>query len=151
MKVHLIQNSEIDVPRITLEIPDDYPDSDALVAALENLVSAVVTLTVSQRGQLIQLPVTDILFIEATGHQVAAHTRTGVYRVNHSLTAVGDKLPSEFMRVSKSAIVNTRQVYALTKTLTGNLIAFHDSPKQLYASRRYYSPLKYRLEQKGLL
>ena len=151
MKVNIERDPDAHIPTITLHVPADYPDTKALVAALENLSTTRATLTVSQRGQLVQLPLTHILFIEATGHQVAAHTTTAVYRVSHSLTALSAELPGDFTRVSKSALVNTQQVYSLTKTLTGNLIAFHNSPKQLYASRRYYHQLKECLEQKGLL
>lgn len=151
MKVNIEPDPDITLPTITLHIPTDYPEAATLIAALENFSVTNATLTVSQQGQLIQLPLAQILFIEATGHQVAAHTIDKVYRVPRSLSAVGVELPTHFMRVAKSAIVNTQQVYSLTKTLTGNLIAFHNSPKQLYASRRYYHDLKQCLEQKGLL
>ncbi|MCT3229971.1 LytTR family transcriptional regulator [Lactobacillus plantarum] len=151
MQVNIETEPDTSIPTVTLHVPVDYPETAALTAALKNLSIEAATLTVSQRGQLVQLPLTSILFIEATGHQVAAHTLDNVYRVPKSLTAVGTGLPTYFLRVSKSAIVNTKQVYSLTKTLTGNLIAFHHSPKQLYASRRYYRQLKISLEQKGLL
>lgn len=151
MQVNIETDPDTSIPTVTLHVPVDYPETAALTAALKNLSIEAAKLTVSQRGQLVQLPLTSILFIEATGHQVAAHTLDNVYRVPKSLTAVGTGLPASFLRVSKSAIVNTKQVYSLTKTLTGNLIAFHHSPKQLYASRRYYRQLKISLEQKGLL
>ena len=151
MQVNIETDPGTSIPTVTLHVPVDYPETAALTAALKNLSIEAATLTVSQQGQLIQLPLAQILFIEATGHQVAAHTIDKVYRVPRSLSAVGVELPTHFMRVAKSAIVNTQQVYSLTKTLTGNLIAFHNSPKQLYASRRYYHDLKQCLEQKGLL
>ncbi|WP_047999545.1 LytTR family DNA-binding domain-containing protein [Lactiplantibacillus herbarum] len=151
MKVVVETTTDIDQPMLTLRLPPDYPQREDLIQALEKVTLAPATLTVSQRGQTTQLPLNELMFIEATGHQVAAHTSTAVYRVPSSLTALGSALPSNFIRVSKSALVNTDMVHALTKTLTGNLIEFDHSPKQLYASRRYYQPLKVVLEEKGLL
>jgi len=151
VKVVVETTTDIDQPILALRLPPDYPHREALIQALEKVTLAPATLTVSQRGQTLQLPLDQLLFIEATGHQVAAHTPTAVYRVPSSLTALSSVLPSNFIRVSKSALVNIDTVHVLTKTLTGNLIEFDHSPKQLYASRRYYQPLKLVLEEKGLL
>lgn len=52
------------------------------------------------------------------------------------------------MRVSKSTIINLDAVYTLTRSLTGNLIAFHESYKQVYVSRRYVKDTKRRLESR---
>ncbi|WP_318766330.1 LytTR family DNA-binding domain-containing protein [Lactiplantibacillus carotarum] len=148
MKVRVETDDHLTMPSLTLHVPSDYPNLDELVAALAKVPAVPVTLLVSQRGQAMRLPLATIMFIEATGHQVAVHTRTGVFRVNKSLTALEHQLPAPFQRVSKSALVNTDQIYALTKTLTGNLLTFNQSPKQLYASRRYYRAIKLILEQK---
>ncbi len=89
MQVNIETDPGTSIPTVTLHVPVDYPETAALTAALKNLSIEAATLTVSQRGQLVQLPLTSILFIEATGHQVAAHTLDNVYRVPKSLTAVG--------------------------------------------------------------
>lgn len=148
MKVRVVTDKNSTEPRLTLTIPEDFPQREQLVAALAKISLTPATLPVSQHGQAVALPLTAIMFIEATGHNVAVHTPDAVYRASDSLTAIATTLPTNFQRVSKSAVVNVQRVYSLTKTLTGNLLAFQQSPKQLYVSRRYYRLLKLILEQK---
>jgi DNA-binding LytR/AlgR family response regulator len=55
-----------------------------------------------------------------------------------------------FARASKSAIVNTRNIYSVTRNLTASsLIRFAGSHKQVYVSRYYYSALRERLNPGG--
>lgn len=81
MQVNIETEPDTSIPTVTLHVPVDYPETAALTAALKNLSIEAATLTVSQRGQLVQLPLTSILFIEATGHQVAD-------RCGHRLTCL---------------------------------------------------------------
>lgn len=136
-------------PIITLHLPENDPNAAQLRAQLESFLAASMTFTVSQAGHTTQLPLTTVLFFEATGHKVRAHTRTTSYQISQSLASLTTILPTNFCRVSKSAIVNTQLVRALTKSLTGNLIEFEATHKQLYASRRYYRELKLSLEKES--
>lgn len=134
-------------PTLTLHLPPNYPNAEQLLAQLENFSATAVSLTVSQAGQTLQLPLATILFFEASGHQVRAHTRDASYQTTQHLYELTDLLPANFLRISKSAIVNTQLVTSLTKSLTGNLVEFDQTHKQLYASRRYYRDLKQSLEK----
>jgi DNA-binding LytR/AlgR family response regulator len=60
-------------------------------------------------------------------------------------------LPGFFMRISKSAILNTNQVYAINRNLAASsVIEFRNTHKQVYVSRNYYKPLKNKLEEKRI-
>ncbi|MFC6165159.1 LytTR family DNA-binding domain-containing protein [Lactiplantibacillus dongliensis] len=148
LQLHIQVDPRLTEPTLTLHVPTAEAATAELIDALKKVDQSPATLTVSQRGQTTQLPVTTILFFEADGHVVRVHTTTAVYTTTTRLYQLEAQLPSTFLRVSKSAIVNTAAIYALTKSLTGNLIGFQDSPKQLYASRRYYKQLKQTLEKK---
>lgn len=147
LEVEIHTDAQLAEPIINLTVPVDYPDRDALVAALQALSVTPTGLTVTQQDQTIQLPLTAVIFIEAAGHLVMVHTIDQAYRINQSLTSLSETLPANFSRISKSAIVNRTAIYALSKTLTGNLLTFNQSHKQLYVSRRYVQPLKLALER----
>ncbi|WP_263850030.1 LytTR family DNA-binding domain-containing protein [Secundilactobacillus paracollinoides] len=57
-------------------------------------------------------------------------------------------MPATFMRISKSAILNTTKIFALTHSISNSLVEFQHSQKQVYVSRKYYKPLKARLEER---
>ena len=60
-------------------------------------------------------------------------------------------LSGQFMRVSKSTILNLDQIYAVTKSISNCQIKFHDSYKTVYVSRRYYRDLNERLKERRAL
>lgn len=95
------------------------------------------------------LPLEQILFFETEGSEIHAHTKTEVYMTKHRLYELEEMLPGFFMRVSKSTILNTRLIYAMTRSISAScVVEFQDTHKQVYVSRYYYKPLKTRLEEK---
>ena len=93
------------------------------------------------------LPVTDILFFETDGGQIWAHTVSEAFEVKNKLYELEEMLPGFFMRISKSAILNVKKVYSITRNLTGaSKVEFMGTPKIVYCSRNYYKDLKDRLQ-----
>lgn len=89
------------------------------------------------------LSLTKILFFEANGNKIVAHSADNEYEVKYKLYELEEILPAYFLRVSKSTILNTRRVYGLTKNLTAaSRVEFSGSPKVVYVSRNYYKSLK---------
>lgn len=148
MKIHVVVDDSVSEPDITIRATADT-DVSELVAALEDAGAAQKRLTVRQRGQNFQVAVNDILFLEAADHQVMVHTALDVFTTRQPLYELAANLPTTFQRISKSAILNRDQIFSLTKSVTGNLVQFQNSHKQIYVSRRYYKALREALEEKG--
>lgn len=97
------------------------------------------------------LKLEEILFFETDGNGINAHTRDEIYQTRYKLYELEDMLPGFFMRVSKSAILNTNHIYSINRNLTASsVVAFQDTHKQVYVSRYYYKPLISKLEEKRL-
>lgn len=91
----------------------------------------------------------DILFFETESGHICVHTKDQVYQTKLKLYELEELLPGMFMRVSKSAILNTNHVYSITKNLaSASIVEFAGTHKQVYVSRYYYKPLKFKLEEK---
>ena len=87
-----------------------------------------------------------ILFFETTGSKVAAHTTNAMYYTQYKLYELENILPSTFLRISKSCIINTAQINSIAKNLTGaSRITFANCDKAVYVSRSYYKLLKERI------
>ena len=54
--------------------------------------------------------------METDGNAIQVHTRDDIYQTRYKLYELEELLPGQFMRVSKSAILNTSHVYSITKT-----------------------------------
>lgn len=87
-------------------------------------------------------------FFETENKTVQAHTRTEMYQTERKLYELEEELPGSFMRISKSSIVNLRQIYAITKNLAGaSRIEFAGCHKCVYVSRSFYRALSERLRK----
>ncbi|PWM44207.1 MAG: LytTR family transcriptional regulator [Clostridiales bacterium] len=87
--------------------------------------------------------VEDILFFETEQESVYAHTIQDSYLIKHRLYELEKMLPGYFIRSSKSTIINSKQVYSITRNLTASsLVTFKNTHKRVYVSRNYYSQLR---------
>ena len=69
--------------------------------------------------------VEDILFFETEQESVYAHTIQDSYLIKHRLYELEKMLPGYFIRSSKSTIINSKQVYSITRNLTASsLVTF---------------------------
>jgi DNA-binding LytR/AlgR family response regulator len=93
-------------------------------------------------------PIEDVLFFETENDAVFAHTERDSYRIRFKLYELEQLLTRQFMRCSKSAVVNTKKIYAIKRDIsqTGQL-SFAHTHKKVYASRHYYKALKERIEE----
>lgn len=96
------------------------------------------------------LELKDILFFETNDRNVYAHTVNNTFQIHYRLYELEENLPDNFLRVSKSAILNVDEISSLSRSVTGNLIQFKDTYKQLYVSRRFLKELKTKLAQRRL-
>lgn len=89
------------------------------------------------------VPLGDILFFETDGGLIRAHTADDEFETRYKLYELEEMLPSYFIRISKSTILNTHKLYSITKNLAGaSKIEFQGTFKTVYCSRNYYKALK---------
>lgn len=94
------------------------------------------------------LSLDEILFFETVVNGISAHTINNVYQVKYKLYELVELLPSRFLRVSKSTILNTDCIYSITRNLTASsIVEFQNTHKKVYVSRNYYKLLKTKLEE----
>ncbi|MFD1124730.1 LytTR family DNA-binding domain-containing protein [Lentilactobacillus raoultii] len=143
---------EIDNELTDKEIVIKTPHYDAQVAALYQSVQKSFgqhqPLVFYKGASEYYLDLSEILFFETDGRQVLAHTSHDQYVIHHRLYELEELLTGRFARISKSAIINLDQIYALTHSLSSTVVRFQNSPKRVYVSRRYYKALKDRLERR---
>jgi len=90
----------------------------------------------------------NILFFETDDSKVYAHTKDNFFEVKFKLYELEDIIPHHYCRISKSAIINIRAIYALEKSFSGSGTAsFLNSKKEVHISRLYYKILKEKLRE----
>lgn len=106
--------------------------------------SAKQTIVLYKEDAEYYVELSDILFFETEGAVLNAHTRDEIYQTRYRLYELAEMFSENFVRVSKSAIVNAGEIYSLTRNplSTTSVIAFVNSHKQVYVSRHYSKQLK---------
>lgn len=87
-----------------------------------------------------------ILFFETSYNEIYAHTEDDVYKVKYRLYELEEFLPRNFLRVSKSTILNINKILSISHNIaSSSLVQFNKTHKQVYVSRYYYKKLRNRL------
>lgn len=116
---------------------------------LADIGSGDKTILLHRDNKEYYLPLDRILFFETENKEVRVHTKTEIYDTEYKLYELEELLPGYFMRISKSTIVNLKQVYSISRNLTASsLVEFANCHKQVYVSRNYYKALVDRLAEK---
>ena len=140
--------------KVKLELDPDQKEAEVTIHARQ-LTPEIERIYHQLQGTMdntsYYLSINNILFFETDAKQVMAHTTRNAYFVKYKLYELENLLSGQFMRVSKSTILNLDQIYAVTKSISNCQIKFHDSYKTVYVSRRYYRDLNERLKERRAL
>lgn len=126
---------------------------DERVLKLQNVLSAQLSndtdLLLYKEGKEYYIPANQLLFFETENKQVFAHTKNDMYETEYKLYELEDMLSKDFMRISKSAIINLNHIFSISKNITASsIVEFKNSHKRVFVSRNYYKALIERLDEK---
>jgi two-component system, LytTR family, response regulator len=119
-------------------------DVDALDDRLRDLLlnmpgkAAADRLVIRDAGRVFFLPFSEIEYIEAAGNYVRVHAGKSSHLVRNTITRMAERLPaSEFLRVSRSAIVSLRSVKEAQSLFNGCFVFIMRSGARIESSRRF--------------
>jgi two-component system LytT family response regulator len=100
--------------------------------------SASDRLVVRDSGRVFFLGLNEVDWIEAAGNYVRVHSGRNAHLMRHTITGMLAKLPaSEFLRVSRSAIVNLKRVREVQSLFNGCFVFILHSGVRVESSRRF--------------
>lgn len=146
MKVRIELDPQMDEPEMIIRAPRLTEE----VTRLQQLIleQKMMPLTFYKDRSEYFVDVSEILFFETDGEKIYGHTREEAYEVRQKLYELEEILPIAFCRISKSTIVNAKQIYSIEKSFSGtSTVNFYQTHKQVHVSRHYYQLLKERLKE----
>ena len=147
--------------KVRIEIDSNIKEDEIIIRCKE-LTKSIQKIeeTIQQENQIINftfykdnteyyIPLNSILFFETSGNEINAHTSNEIYKVKYKLYELEEILPINFIRVSKSTILNVDHIFSIEKNLTASsIVQFNKTHKQVYVSRNYYKKLKERINER---
>ena len=151
--------------KIKIEIDDGLAEEEIVIrckSLSEDVISIQKRITdaVNSRMQLevtkgekeYYITIDEILFFETDSSGVIVHTANQIYETKYRLYELENLLPGNFIRVSKSTILNSAKVRAIHKNITGaSEVEFVGTTKKVFVSRNYLKLLLEKLEEKRLM
>lgn len=148
--------------KIRIEVDERIEENEVVVKCNElndeiKNIQKVLAEIASQSKQIIfykgsteyYISLDNILFFETEDSGISAHTINDVYVVKYKLYELEDILPMNFLRVSKSTILNTNHIYSITRNITSaSVVEFQNTHKKVFVSRHYYKVLQFKLLEK---
>lgn len=146
--IHLNINLETGHAQLEILIKCDHitPQIQKIQDLLHGLQD---TIPCTQAGTSFFIPKQDLFYIESVDKRCYLYTHEAVYEVPHKLYELEELLATlDFMRSSKSQILNLAKIHALCPDFGGRLEVTLKNGEKLIVSRQYAKLLKERL---GLL
>ena len=124
--------------------------NDDLQKLLNQLKQGNGKIAAYQNGDIFFLEPEQIYYFESVDQKVFAYGKTNVYEVKSKLYELEEQLPGgDFMRASKSTILNLNKISRLTPAFSGRFEALLQNGEKAIISRQYVSVLKERLGISG--
>src|SRR5699024_1791839 len=145
--------------KITINIDENKKEDEIIIKCKElnkdiEEIQNIISKTLSKREQIIfykdnteyYLSLDKVLFFETESNSIYGHVEADMYEIKHRLYELEEILPIEFVRISKSTILNVRHIRSIDRNiLSSSMVEFHSSHKKTYVSRHYYKDFKRRL------
>lgn len=112
--------------------------------AIEELRSQdSIFVTASNEMQKINLD--DIFYFETVDNKAFVYTEDAVYELRKRLSEFEKTLGSQFVRISRTVIVNWQKIQSFRSIFNGRLEATMENNEKLIVSRQYIGTLKEKL------
>lgn len=120
---------------------------DKLLAAIDTLKTGTSKIPAfSEKGITMLLP-KDIYYFESVDNKVFAYCEKQVYEVRKKLYELESELSgTDFLRISKSTIVDLSKIRNLSPAFNGRLEALLRNGERIVISRQYVPALKKKLD-----
>lgn len=122
-----------------------------LESIIENILTGDSDLVLRIRDTEYYIPKRDILYFETEDGKVKAHTAERIFISDYKLFELEQIMPANFVRVSKSCILNISGIEAIRRNPLGASEVFlRGCAKKVYVSRAYYKILKEKIDEMRL-
>lgn len=97
-------------------------------------------------GKIYMIDAKDVYYFESVDQRVFAYCKADVFEIKSKLYELEEELPvQDFLRSTKSTILNLNQIKNLTPAFNGRFEALLKNGEKIIISRQYVSSLKEKL------
>lgn len=140
MKIHLMINSELEETEIHIHAKEYNEQIEKLMKQLQNTQVMAIDGYIQQEIHMVKI--SDIYTIYAEGAKVFLQTDEQEFETKRKLYTFEEQFAKDFVRVSKSALVNINKISSIQLGVIGTTQLLLDNEVSLHVSRKYLKDLK---------
>ena len=145
MKVELQISADIDEPYIVIHTSKITPEINQL---MELFQSSGNVITVTDNDQLIVLEPSEIYMLRMEDERLNVYCQQKKYVSGKRLYEMERLLGNGFMRISKSTLINLKQISRVESSFHGTMLVILKNGNKDYISRKYLPAFKHYLRKK---
>lgn len=138
MDLVIRENSSLDEDRITIECKKLTPK---YLKAID-ILKAQDTVVAYKNASIYKIDVDSIYYFECVDRNVFVYTEGDVYESRQMMNEIEDQMPDDFIRISRSQILNIQWIESLKPIMNGRLEAQLQNDEKVVVSRQYVKMLK---------
>lgn len=143
MRVEIKIDSELPEPYAILHIPNLTAEIGVIVETLKNMDGAINVLTVKRDGKSYVIEPSQVELIRTEGGNVILYNRVASsFIVDKPLREIAQRLGNDFVRISKSAIVNIRRIDHVSPSFNSTMDIIMKNGMNEYITRKYLGGFK---------
>lgn len=139
MKVKIELSNEYKEPQILILTDKVSEEINKLVAILESADKPII---VKKDDVKIIIKPEEIYLLRVEAEGLAIHLESDRYISRESLRSFEERLPKNFIRISKQVIINADKLKRVEAGFSGNLTVFLENSLKDYVTRNYIALLK---------
>lgn len=127
----------------------DMHQLNAMKDILDQLITVSDELLGERNGRWYTISIDEILFVEGLSRDTYVYTMNGSYRIKERISTLEEQWGNySYTRISKSMIVNTKQVQYIIPTIASKLILHMSNHMEIEVSRAYANQFKKKMKVK---
>ena len=139
MKIIIEKPSDGEEERIVVKCHNISPE---LLSALSTLKAQGNLLNAYVGNEIHRVNPADIFYIETVDNKTFLYCDKNIYETKQKLYELEELTTSDFLRISKSVIVNLSKIKSLIPSISGRLEAVLPNNERVIISRQYVGKLK---------
>lgn len=144
MKIELIQDHAVQETEITIRCPELTDDILRIMTMLRIEEHRLIG---ESDGEIRVLDSAEVLYAESSNKRTVLFTFDREYKSALRLYELEEKLrEADFFRVSKSCVINFRQIQSIRPDIGGQLTLIMADGKKIWVSRQYSTDIKNKLK-----
>lgn len=146
MEIKLIENKKLAEPIITIECKEADEKILDIIHLIKSTDAKGKRIVGIKDSETYCIEPEEVFYFEAVDRKTFCYTAKSVYETELKLYELEEGFPkADFMRVSKSCVVNLNRIKSIRPDFGGKILATMQNGEKIYVSRQYANELKIKL------